>query len=242
MRSFDHRDPSVIGAKDRGTLLGDYKYQHSFEFGKNGNDDILINIACDSREAIDDATKALQADFKEIFEVVNDTETDQGIKDKNALYGHEHFGFQDGLSQPSVRGTYYNDNMEKEFIVRRTVKASDKDKRYMNYSRPGFRLCDTGHFILGQEYLRSISDDIDPQMSNPNPDVYRQIKGAYPDWCTGGSFTVYRKIYQVRVEKITISSLASCEHFSSLIFMSILLFFRMSPSFGRLVMRKQRNL
>ena len=207
MRAFNSRDPFVIGSKDRGTLLGDHKYQHCFEFGKDRNDDILINIASDSKKVIDDATEVLKNDFKNIFEVVNDTECDRGIKEKNAFYGHEHFGFQDGLSQPTVRGTYYNEKMEKKFIVRRTIDASDSDKRYLNYSRPGFRLCDIGHFILGQEYIRSVSDDIDPRMSNPNPDVYRQRRGAYPDWCTGGSFVVYRKIQQVSVYEVTIFSI-----------------------------------
>ncbi|KAL7557866.1 hypothetical protein ACA910_010917 [Epithemia clementina (nom. ined.)] len=57
-------------------------------------------------------------------------------------------------------------------------------------------MLDTGHFLLGEDYLEGVTDSEDPKMSNPNPDVYRTLQAPYPSWCTGGSFVVYRKIQQ----------------------------------------------
>lgn len=197
MRQFDPTDPFAIGSWDRSPLLGDDKYRGDFEFGRDTNNDVLINLGSDSKDAIKEAVATLTTSFEGLFDVVDDTLADRGVKDDDPLFGHEHFGFQDGLSQPSVRGTYLKDDGTRDFIVRRNVAPSKDDARYKDYSRPGFRLCDAGHFVLGQGLLANITDSSDPLMSNPNPDVYRQVEAPYPDWCAGGSFAVYRKIEQV---------------------------------------------
>ena len=71
---------------------------------------------------------------------------------------------------------------------------SIEDDRYKDYSRPGFRLLDPGHFLLG--YLNDITDTNDGIMQNPDPNAYRNLKQMYPDWCKNGSFVVYTKIRQ----------------------------------------------
>lgn len=71
---------------------------------------------------------------------------------------------------------------------------SIEDDRYKDYSRPGFRLLDPGHFLLG--YLNDITDTNDGIMQNPEPNAYRNLKQMYPDWCKNGSFVVYTKIRQ----------------------------------------------
>ena len=83
---------------------------------------------------------------------------------------------------------------EIKFIVRRTLLPSIEDDRYKDYSRPGFRLLDPGHFLLG--YLNDITDTNDGIMQNPDPNAYRNLKQMYPDWCKNGSFVVYTKIRQ----------------------------------------------
>lgn len=76
------------------------------------------------------------------------------------------------MSQPEVRGTYIKDNDgSKEFVVRRQLDESDA--RYQDYAKPGFRLIDTGRFLLGHD-----------------------ASSAYPDWFTNASFQVYRVISQ----------------------------------------------
>lgn len=79
-REFDSNDPFVIGATDRGTLLGDWKYRDGFGFGMKRNNDILINIASDSYEALDVATTTLKASYKDFLALINDTISDRGIK------------------------------------------------------------------------------------------------------------------------------------------------------------------
>ncbi|KAL7557865.1 hypothetical protein ACA910_010916 [Epithemia clementina (nom. ined.)] len=104
MPQFHDKDPFVIGAWKRGALLGDRMFQdkYSYDFGKGGNDDMLINLASDSQQAIDDAVQGLTTSFAGLLTVVDDTFADRGVKGNDPLYGHEHFGFQDGLSQPEV--------------------------------------------------------------------------------------------------------------------------------------------
>jgi hypothetical protein len=197
LREFSPNDPFSIGAWERSSLLGDDAYREDGAFGKDRNNDLLINLASDSEGSLDEAVKVLKDSFSAIFKLVDETLADRGEKDDDPLYGHEHFGFQDGLSQPEVRGTYIKKDGEKAFIVKRNIQPSTEDNRYMDFSKPGFRLLDAGHFVLGQEYLDDATDANDKQMANPNPDAYRKLTARYPSWCKGGTFAVYRKIKQV---------------------------------------------
>jgi hypothetical protein len=197
MREFAPNDPFSIGAWERSSLLGDDAYREDGAFGKDRNNDLLINLASDSKGSLDEAVKALKYSFSTIFNLVDETLADRGEKGDDPLYGHEHFGFQDGLSQPEVRGTYIKEDGEKAFIVKRKIQPSPNDTRYMDYSKPGFRLLDAGHFLPGQEYLDDVTDTNDKQMDTPNPGTYRKLTAKYPSWCKGGTFAVYRKIKQV---------------------------------------------
>ena len=219
MQSFASGSAFTIGAYNRAYLLGEDGAD--WKFGKIRNNDVLLNISADTKEVLDKMT----ADFVtpsclNWFEEMKSVTSFRGVKG-TSLYGHEHFGFLDGLSQPEVRGKYLvkdikesndrrltitdsssfdqcpsppSDGNKYEFIVRRRLLASDIDQRYKNYSKPGFRLLDPGHFLLG--YLENFPDTQDGEMQNPNPDSYRNLLAPYPEWCKNGSFVVFRNIKQ----------------------------------------------
>lgn len=169
----------------------------AWKFGVDKQNSIAINIASDSKDAVYAKLEELKLSPKWV--IVDQTLSHRGTKGTDPLYGHEAFGFMDGLSQPEVRGTYeYTEestgDKKKAFVVRRRLSPSDC--RYTEYSQPGFQLCDTGHFLLGIDYLRAAVDVNDPSMDNPLPDAYREIVAPYPDWCTNGTFVVYRRLAQ----------------------------------------------
>jgi Dyp-type peroxidase family len=102
------------------------------------------------------------------------------------LYGHEHFGFKDGLSQPEVRGKYKQsqDNTNRpqyDFVVRRVLDP--EDPRFVEYAQPGFRLLDAGNFLLGYE-----REDTNESNYNDN--------STLPSYFSGSSYLVFRKLEQ----------------------------------------------
>eukprot|EP01084_Bolivina_argentea_P142434 250226_1 len=175
----------AVGANMRSTLIGDpidkneLGSKASWQFGQNKNPDLLINLASDKLENINKFKHQLlnEAITKhKLFHILNETIGDRDEK-KSGLYGHEAFGFKDGLSQPECRGKYKlkNKNDEYDFIVKRQLATSDP--RYNNYSRPGFRLLEPGNFLLGY-------NNNDGKINN------------YPQFLKGSSYIVYRKFNQ----------------------------------------------
>eukprot|EP00039_Didymoeca_costata_P015612 m.268985 g.268985 ORF g.268985 m.268985 type:complete len:1095 (+) comp16257_c0_seq14:203-3487(+) len=188
-----------VGAAKRGGLFGDHP--ETWIFGKEENNDMLLNLAADDPSAI--ASLLRKMGFKQsknqtfsfaaankFASVVHCRNSDRGVKGE-WLYGHEHFGFQDGLSQPEIRGRYKDGENEKPIVTR---YIQPNDPRAEKYSKPGFELLDTGHFLLGMS--EEITDDISKDEENPFPDAYRQVVNPYPDWCKNGTFAVYREMEQ----------------------------------------------
>jgi len=189
---FSVNSAFVAGANGRSAYLGDplngKGSLNSWDFGKDENPHILINICGDSKFIV-------EKKYKEIVEpqlltgaltLVNKQYGFRGKKG-SPLYGHEHFGFKDGLSQPEIRGKYdtleKNDANEKKyaFLVRRVIDPNDS--RFPDYAQPGFRLLDPGNFLLGYEKLDTTVGTADNTKT-------------FPDWCKGGSYLVYRKLHQ----------------------------------------------
>ena len=199
--TLDHFPPDsafVLGAQKRAALVGDPAdpaARTQWKFGRSKQNSILINIDSDSKEAVTAARNKVLPDGLPLA-VVDETLAFRGEKD-DVYYGHEMYGFMDGLSQPEVRGTYKRKTATGEdvdFVVRR--RLAEHDKRYGDYSRPGFRLLDPGHFVLGKQYLDGVHDSTDPQTDNDNPAAYRSLVPPYPAWCENGTFVVYRRIKQ----------------------------------------------
>lgn len=103
----------------------------------------------------------------------------------DALRGHEHFGFKDGVSQPAARGRLSDD----EFLARRLLEPdpTGEDVRPQLFARPGQPLVWPGQFLLGEP--RQATEDVLGADTSAGP-------AAFPDWASHGSYLVFRRLRQ----------------------------------------------
>ena len=95
--------------------------------------------------------------------------------------GREHFGFQDGVSQPGVRG-YYSDDPG-SYVTPRTIEPSVVPDTWL-YGLPGQNLVWPGEFVFG--YAKSAAD---PLMAG-------RVNLPGPWWSRNGSYLVFRRLRQ----------------------------------------------
>ncbi len=95
--------------------------------------------------------------------------------------GKEHFGFQDGISQPGVRGRL--SGFPGGFITPRTIDPSCLPDARL-YGLPGQYLVWPGEFVFG--YPRSGADPLTPG----------QVNLPGPAWSRNGSYLVFRRLRQ----------------------------------------------
>ena len=95
--------------------------------------------------------------------------------------GNEHFGFQDGISQPGVRGRLAG--LPGDFITPRTIDPSHLPDAWL-YGLPGQYLVWPGEFVFG--YPRSGADPLIPG----------QVHLPGPAWSRNGSYLVFRRLRQ----------------------------------------------
>ena len=95
--------------------------------------------------------------------------------------GQEHFGFQDGISQPGVRGRL--SGFPGDFITPRTIDPSCLPDAWL-YGLPGQYLVWPGEFVFG--YPRSGADPLTPG----------QVNLPGPAWSRNGSYLVFRRLRQ----------------------------------------------
>jgi Dyp-type peroxidase family len=96
--------------------------------------------------------------------------------------GSEQFGFQDGVSQPGVRGMA----SEGSFLTPRAIDASETPESWL-YGLPGQLLTWPGDYVFG--YPSSGPDPLAPgpeAAAGPNA----------PDWSRNGSYLVFRRFRQ----------------------------------------------
>ncbi|MGY4346063.1 Dyp-type peroxidase family [Bradyrhizobium sp. GM7.3] len=94
--------------------------------------------------------------------------------------GHEHFGFDDGVSQPGIRGRASSG--PDDFVTDRKLDVSDLPDAWL-YGYPGQDLVWPGEFLLG--YPVSGADPLIPGPTLP-----------CEPWMRNGSFLVYRRLRQ----------------------------------------------
>jgi Dyp-type peroxidase family len=102
------------------------------------------------------------------------------LRDDGAKFdsiGSEHFGFQDGISQPGVRGRI----SEYDFLHRRVV---DTDPDRLLYGLPGQFLVWPGEFVFGYP------------ASGADPLVPGAVRREGPEWSRNGSYLVFRRLRQ----------------------------------------------
>lgn len=95
--------------------------------------------------------------------------------------GHEHFGFDDGVSQPGIRGLA--STKPGDFITDRHIDPLQVPAAWL-YGYPGQDLVWPGEFVLGYP------------ATSPDPLIPGPPATATPAWTRNGSFLVYRRLRQ----------------------------------------------
>ena len=115
LEQFDSTSAFAVGARKRAPILGyDPDMIKDWAFPINcSNNDILINVAADTFDSVYEQSVKFIKETYVWLDLVSSKPTFsyRGSKTgpEGVFYGHEHFGFVDGLSQPEVRGTYIDE-------------------------------------------------------------------------------------------------------------------------------------
>ncbi|SUX30570.1 Dyp-type peroxidase [Chromobacterium vaccinii] len=175
----------------RSALLGDPAdpsnegHSSNWVIGGPGNEpDMLLVLAGDGREALDQKAAELMdrlysAHILVIYQENGDVRTDSW--DQRDMRGHEHFGFDDGISQPGIRGRA--SEAKDDFITERHIAPAATPDAWL-YGLPGQDLLWPGEFVLGYP------------ASSPDPLIPGPVKRSQPDWSVNGSFLVFRRLRQ----------------------------------------------
>lgn len=180
--------PSVAfreGMAARSALLGDptdRRHEGSPENWKVGGSqselDALIIIAGDDRKVVDKRALEMERAVRKAKVRIEYREKGDVRQD---LPGHEHFGFDDGISQPGVRGRASEEG--KDYITPRNIVESDEPNHSL-FGYPGQDLVWPGVLVLGHP------------ATSPDPLVPGLPSEARPAWTRNGSFLVFRRLRQ----------------------------------------------
>ena len=175
-----------LGMVARSKLLGDpadpRSEGHPSRWVVGGTDaelDALVVVAGDHRETVT-ARAGMFANAIKAHKIELAYREDGDVREDPAR-GHEHFGFDDGVSQPGIRGRA--SDASDDFITSRRVASTDVPAAWLN-GYPGQDLVWPGEFVLG--YPATSPDPLMP--GPPSPTV--------PQWTRNGSFLVYRRLRQ----------------------------------------------
>jgi Dyp-type peroxidase family len=173
-----------IGLPGRSALLGDPQDKASkgapinWVVGAPGAEpDALVIVAGDTRATVDEKAKEIR---KQFVAIGVDTLLQQGDV-RPDLPGHEHFGFDDGVSQPGIRGRA--SDKQDDFLTPRHV-AEDQFPASALYGYPGQDLVWPGEFVIGYPG------------TSPDPLIQGPTEPVSLAWTRNGSFLVYRRLSQ----------------------------------------------
>jgi len=147
----------------------------------NGKTHVLLVIASDSRELMLQEVLRIQETINIMSvnrPIAKITYKEEGGTLPAPLTGHEHFGFQDGVSQPGVRGTLSND--PNDVLTLRQNPLDD------GQGKPGQDLLWPGEFIFGYQ-----GQTPDKEIAEPG-----DVKREKEEWTKNGSFLVFRRLRQ----------------------------------------------
>jgi Dyp-type peroxidase family len=140
--------------------------------------DALIVVAGDKREGVDERAEELRGRIKATgAQIVYDEQGDI----RPDMPGHEHFGFDDGVSQPGIRGRA--SDASGDYIEDRYI-APDQTPDAWLFGLPGQDLLWPGEFVLGYPG------------TSPDPLIAGPRTQAVPEWTRNGSFLVFRRLRQ----------------------------------------------
>jgi Dyp-type peroxidase family len=175
-----------LGLVARSSLLGDptdaHKEGHPSRWlvgAPHAELDVLLLVAGDDRPSVTRKAEQLARLIQESGIDIPYKE-DGDIREK-PYEGHEHFGFDDGVSQPGIRGRA--SSVPDDFITERHLDSS-QIPAYWLYGYPGQDLIWPGELVIGYP-----STSPDPLLPGPalNPS---------PAWTRNGSFLVFRRLRQ----------------------------------------------
>jgi Dyp-type peroxidase family len=146
--------------------------------GSQGELDALLVIAGDHPDSVAEIAKKHRSQLERAGLDIVYHEPGAVRHDKK---GHEHFGFDDGVSQPGIRGRA--PTLDQPFITERHVDASEVPATWL-YGYPGQDLVWPGEFVLGYP------------ATSPDPLIPGPIARAVPEWTRNGSFLVFRRLRQ----------------------------------------------
>lgn len=168
----------------RSALLGDPVdpadpgHPSNWVVGKPGAElDALVVLAGDARPGVSARANALAAELREAGLEV--TSEDGNVR--SDMPGHEHFGFDDGVSQPGPRGRA--SDRPDDYVTDRHIDTRQVPQTWL-YGYPGQDLVWPGEFVLGYP------------ATGPDPLLPGPVACARPPWTRNGSFLVYRRLRQ----------------------------------------------
>lgn len=142
--------------------------------------DVLLVIAGDDKLSVARRAGPIETALLDVdAEVIRQ---EGGVRDDvPGQKGHEHFGFDDGVSQPGIRGRA-SENAS-DFITERHVDRSEFPAAAL-FGYPGQDLVWPGEFVIGY-----------PQ-TGPDPLIPGAVLEPQPWWARNGSYLVYRRLRQ----------------------------------------------
>jgi Dyp-type peroxidase family len=175
------------GLVRRSALLGDATepgmpgHPSTWSAGKPGEEfDILAIVAGDDRASVKDRAAVLEERFLDIGAKVQ-RQVGDVRDDVEGGTGHEHFGFDDGVSQPGIRGRA--SEAPEDFVTDRYVDRSQFPAAAL-FGYPGQDLVWPGEFVIGYP------------ATGPDPLIPGPEHEPSPWWTRNGSFLVYRRLLQ----------------------------------------------
>ena len=180
-----------IGLAGRSALLGDPTdsndegHPDNWVIGGPGKlPDLFLVLAGDHRDMIDQRAatlleQAVKAGLTVLYQENGDVRDDEwnGMN----MRGHEHFGFDDGISQPGIRGRA--SSRADDFITERHIAPVATPDTWLN-GLPGQALIWPGEVVVGYP------------AASPDPLLPGQNLEPTPDWTRNGSFLVFRRLRQ----------------------------------------------
>jgi Dyp-type peroxidase family len=146
--------------------------------GPDNEPDALLVLAGDERQDVDALLITLLPRLARAGMTVLYNENGDIRED---LPGHEHFGFDDGVSQPGVRGL--TSSQPDSYLTPRYLDPQVVPDCWL-YGLPGQNLVWPGEFVFG--YPRT----------SPDPLIPGPTATLAPDWTRNGSFLVFRRLRQ----------------------------------------------
>jgi len=180
-------EPFVAGLEARSASLGDPKAgpgaPASWVIGNTQRPiDLLLIVGSEDATAVSDRVSELRrAAEASGFQT---TGIDEGSV-RSDERGHEHFGFNDGISQPAIRGR--NSATPGDFFEPRTIAPNDPSNSEIGlpeFASPGKPLIWPGQFLFGYR----VQDGTTQRGSSSPIDA--------PSWARNGSLIVYRRLRQ----------------------------------------------